>query len=51
LISDRGDDELARELFTSRWADSITGFRGAGGRIAVARPVWPKERASRTGVR
>jgi len=35
LLSDRGDDDLGRELFTGRWADT---FRGAGGRIALARP-------------
>ena len=35
LVSDRGDEALARELFAPEWAES---FGGAGGRIAVARP-------------
>jgi methyltransferase (TIGR00027 family) len=36
LVSDRGDDDLARELFTRRWTDA---FHGAGGRIALAKPT------------
>ena len=39
LVSDRGDDELARELFPRRWVDPLRGFHGAGGRIALARPA------------
>ncbi len=36
LVSDRGDEELARALFTRRYSDT---FDGAGGRIALARPA------------
>jgi methyltransferase (TIGR00027 family) len=34
LVSDRGDEDLARELFRREWT-----LQGAGGRIAVARPM------------
>ena len=36
LLSDRGDHDLAGELFPRDWAD---GFDGAGGRIALASPT------------
>jgi len=36
LLSDHDDEALARVLFPPAWAE---GFGGAGGRIAVARPV------------
>lgn len=39
LIADRDDAALADALFPSRWQADARGFRGAGGRIAVARPV------------
>jgi methyltransferase (TIGR00027 family) len=35
LLSDEGDDELARRYFPARWRSR---FRGAGGRIALAQP-------------
>lgn len=34
LVSDRSDEDLARELFAGRWIDTMQDFRGAGGRIA-----------------
>jgi methyltransferase (TIGR00027 family) len=37
LVSDRSDDDLAHELFTGPWVATARSFRGAGGRIAVAR--------------
>jgi O-methyltransferase involved in polyketide biosynthesis len=36
LLSDRSDDELARELFAKQSVDTL---QGAGGRIALARPT------------
>ena len=38
LVSDRSDEELARELLTSHGAGTVH-FDGAGGRIALAKPA------------